>query len=78
MLYKLFLYGIRGIELEWFSSYLEDRQFCAYQMEHPISEWSSVVYSKDHVLAPYSLIYVNDQPFVVKIANLDCMLMIQV
>ena len=32
MLYKLFLYGIRGIELKWFSSYLQNRQqFCAYK-----------------------------------------------
>ena len=26
MLYKLFLYGVRGIELKWFSSYVENPQ----------------------------------------------------
>ena len=79
MLYKLFLYAVRSIEFEWFSSHLESRQqFCAYQNIKLISEWAPVVYLTDHVLALLFLIYVNDLPFLVKITNLGCMLMIQV
>ena len=54
-LYKLFLYGVRGIELKWFSSYLENRQqFCAYQYVKLDFRMVTCGIPKDHILALYS------------------------
>ena len=77
MPYKLFLYGVRGIELKWFSSYIEIGNI--YQNVKSNFRMVTCVIPKGSCLGPLLfLIYVNDIPFVVKIANLDFMLMIQV
>ena len=68
MVYKLFLYGVRGIELKWFFFYLENRrQFCAYQNVKSDFRMVSCGIPQGLCLGPLLfLIYVNGLPFVVK------------
>ena len=58
MLYNHFLYGIRGIELKWLSSYLENlQQFCAYQNVKSDFRMVTCGIPQDHVFALYSFKY---------------------
>ena len=64
LLEKLSLYGIRGIELEWFRSYLNGRQQCCTVNGH-ISKIESIRYGvpQGSCLGPLLfLMYINDLP----------------
>ena len=64
LLEKLSLYAIRGIELEWFRSYLNGRQQCCKVNGH-ISKIESLRYGvpQGSCLGPLpSLMYINDLP----------------
>ena len=64
LLEKLSLYGIRGIELEWFRSYLSGRKQCCKVNGH-ISNIESIRYGvpQGSCLGPLLfLIYINDLP----------------
>ena len=64
LLEKLSLYGIRGIELEWFRSHLNGRQQCCKVNGH-ISKIESIRYGalQGSCLGPLLfLMYINDLP----------------
>ena len=68
MLYKFFLYGVKGIDLKRFSSYLENRQwFCAHKNVKSDFRMVTCSMPQGSCLGPLLfLLYVNDLPFVVK------------
>ena len=78
LLVKLSLYGIRGVELEWFRSYLNGRQQC-FKVNGHISKIESIRYGVPQgcCLGPLLfLMYINDLPLSLIMLRLLCMRMI--